>query len=105
MKPILRFVLLLVYLVVFFVPGYTFFAKSSGTTEILTSGQADLSIKLFTIFRLFGLYAFTLVWSQIMLGAFRLPLTRLYGARVLKLHMALGIFTLLFASFHPILFM
>lgn len=54
------------------------------------------------IFPLIGLYAFTLVWVQIMIGSFA-PFWRKFFPRVMKYHRWVGIFTLVFACLHPLL--
>lgn len=39
-----------------------------------------------------------------MLGALRIPLTTLFGPKILRMHIFFGIFTLLFATLHPLFF-
>lgn len=55
-----------------------------------------------TAFPLFGLIAFTLVWSQIMFGAFMRPLEKIYP-RILPFHIIQGLVALGFAFLHPLL--
>lgn len=102
MTTLLKIILSSIFLIVFLIPGYTYFFVSGDTLKVL-SGDYDLSTKLYTLFRLFGLYAFTFIWGQIVLGPFRNPLTRIFGPIVLKLHITGGIFALVFATLHPIL--
>lgn len=55
-----------------------------------------------TAFPIFGLIAFTLVWSQLMIGSFMRLLTRIYP-RILAWHIAQGLTALGFALLHPFL--
>lgn len=87
----LKYGLPIVWLLILFVPPTTYFVNRGG-----------LSADPRTLFPLFGLLAFTLVWSQIMLGAFMRPLTKLYP-KVLRLHIAFGLLTFTFALLHPLL--
>lgn len=103
MKRLLQVLILLLFIASFIIPGYTFFFVSN-TQQVLFGEGIDTATKLYTVFRLFGLYAFTMVWNQVMLGTFRLPLTKLFGTNILKLHMTTGLFTLLFATLHPLFF-
>ncbi len=78
------------------VPTIAFFSGNAlglGHTQTLT----EFSRRLFP---LFGLYAFTLVWAQIILGSFA-PFWRKYFPRVNTLHRRLGVFALVFALLHP----
>ena len=100
----LKISLVSIYLLCFLVPGYTYFFSNPTTWETLKNTPITDPLFHLTLFRMFGLYAFTLVWSQIMLGALRLPLTRLFGSKILGLHIAFGITTLLFTFLHTCLF-
>jgi len=93
----LRWVLPIVYLAVLFIPGFHFF-YSRGGFGFLTGTSATEFASL--IFPLFGLYAFTLVWAQLMIGSNMLPLEKVFP-NILKFHVAQGIFVLLFALTHP----
>lgn len=92
MKSILKIILGSVFLIIFLIPGYTFFVVNQGTLS-----------DLYSVFRLFGLYGFTLIWGQIILGPFMPLLRRLFGPLALTLHIAEGIFAIVFATLHPIL--
>lgn len=103
-KQVVKWVLFLCCLIIFCVPGYTFFVVNTSTTNSLSQSGASVSNQLFVLFRLFGLYALTLLWLQLMLGSFRPLLQRLYGANALKMHTRLGTFTFLFSILHPLFF-
>lgn len=104
MKQFFKISLLLVYLIIFCIPAYTFFVVSPANFSLLVDRATIPVDRLFIVFRLCGLYAFTLIWSQIILGTLRIPLTKIYGSRILKVHMTLGLFTLLFTILHPLFF-
>lgn len=104
MTRFLKLFLPLIFLIVFLIPGYTFFVINQNSTQVLFQDSVDLSVRLLTLFRLFGLYAFTLVWGQIILGPFLRPLMGLYGARILQLHQIEGLLALILATLHPLLF-
>lgn len=103
MRKFLQIFFLLLFATVLFIPGYTYLV-TSGAGETLMNPEVDTATKLLTLFRFFGLYAFTLTWSQIMMGALRPLLQKLYGSKVIKMHIFLGTFTLLLALSHVILF-
>lgn len=69
----------------------------------ISSRDAAAYTEASSIFPLFGLIAFTLIWSQIMLGAFMRPLEKIYP-KIFPLHIFFGIATLIFAVLHPFLF-
>ncbi len=54
-----------------------------------------------TAFPIFGLIAFTLIWSQIMLGAFMRPLSN-YFPNIFNFHIIQGLTALTFAILHPL---
>lgn len=55
--------------------------------------------------RLFGLWAFTLIFVQIMIGAFMEKLIKYFGGWILKFHLTEGLFTYGLILFHPALFL
>lgn len=95
---VLRWGVPLAYLVTLFIPGYVFFSVRGGVSFL--SGMDFRTLRL-SIFPLIGLYAFFLVWAQIMLGA-NMPYLRRAIPWVEKFHRAEGVFALLFALTHPI---
>lgn len=92
MKSTLKIILGSVFLIVFLIPGYTFFVVNHGTLD-----------NLYSVFRLLGLYGFTLIWGQLILGPFMPLLRRLFGSLALTLHIIEGIFAIVFATLHPLL--
>jgi hypothetical protein len=102
MKRILQILCVCIYLSAFIIPGYMYFIVNHAGNQLVSS--RTIAGGMLILFRLFGLYAFVLVWSQLMLGALKIPLQRLFGSRILKLHLFLGPFTLLFAFTHYMLF-
>lgn len=101
---LLKILIPTIFFIVFLIPGYTYFIVNSDETSLLFSSNLDSTSKAYILFRLFGLYAFTLIWSQTILGPFMNPLRRLYGAVVLKIHRVEGVFAFTFAILHPLLF-
>lgn len=104
MRSILKFLIPFIFAVVFIIPGYTFFVINKDSTSVLFSSNPSSSEFLYTLFRLFGLYGFTFVWGQIVLGPFMLPLRGLFGSGILKVHRIEGIFALTFSILHPLIF-
>jgi hypothetical protein len=90
-KSLVKYGLVIIWALLLLTPPVTYFVNRGGLL-------ADPK----TLFPLFGLLALSLVWSQIMLGAFMRPLTKLYP-KILKLHIAFGLLTLAFALLHPLL--
>lgn len=103
MKRALKYFLICLYLLIFIVPGYIYFVVNQ-TGESLFASDINIQSRMLILFRLFGLYAFVLVWSQVVLSTLRKPLQQLFGSRIIKMHIFLGTFTLLFALTHYSLF-
>lgn len=94
-----RSVLLIAYLIASFLPVYSFFALRGGLSAIPTTNLRALS---YFLFPLCGLYAFTLLWLQVLVGSSMAPLTRLFPT-IRKIHKRHGIYALVFACLHPLL--
>lgn len=80
-------------------PAWVFFGLRGGPGFL--SGLDPRTFML-SVFPLVGLYAFTLVWAQVMLGA-NMPLLRSAIPWVETFHRVEGVFALLFALTHPLL--
>lgn len=94
-----RWLLPVILLFIISVPAYIFFSARGG----LRSFQGvDLRVFSLRIFPLVGLYAFTLVWLQLMIGANMDLLRRVYSW-IESWHRKEGVFVFLFAWTHPIL--
>lgn len=104
LKVFLKYSIPFIFLIAFLIPGYTYFIVNKTSTVDVLSTSSSFSVDLGVVFRLLGLYAITFVWLQIISGAFLIPLIGLYGPAIFKLHRLEGIFALVFATFHPILF-
>lgn len=81
------------------IPTVVFFVGHHGRGLWQSPTLVDFAQRSFPVF---GLYAFTLVWAQIMLGSFT-PFWRKFFPRVTTLHRRLGVFALVFALLHPTL--
>jgi nitrite reductase/ring-hydroxylating ferredoxin subunit/DMSO/TMAO reductase YedYZ heme-binding membrane subunit len=95
--PAWRWLLPLFYLAVLVVPGWIFFSARGGFG--LLEGADAKTARLLT-FPLLGLYAFTLIWAQIMIGS-QMPRLRHLFPRIETFHRAQGVFALVFALAHP----
>jgi glycine/D-amino acid oxidase-like deaminating enzyme/nitrite reductase/ring-hydroxylating ferredoxin subunit/DMSO/TMAO reductase YedYZ heme-binding membrane subunit len=97
LHTILKIVLPLIYLAVLALPAWYFFSTRGGIGFL--SGASLRTVELL-VFPLFGLYAFVLVWAQVMLGS-SMPVWRKVFPWIEKFHRAEGVFVLLFALIHP----
>ncbi len=92
-----RITAVLIYLIAVVLPGWIFFQAHGGIGFLEGLDSQTLSSLLFP---LVGLYAFTLVWVQFMLGS-AMWLWRKVFPKIELFHRTQGIFTLLFALIHP----
>jgi DMSO/TMAO reductase YedYZ heme-binding membrane subunit len=98
----LRAVLPLIFCFVLVVPGYTYFGIDHAAAELF-GPNIEPAVRFYTLFRLFGLYAFTFLWGQVMFGPFMAPLGRMYGKNWYYFHRIQGVFALLLAVIHPLI--
>lgn len=96
-KTLLRFVILLTWLAILIIPGYIFFQMRGGIGFL---EGVDFKTGSRLLFPLVGLYAFTLVWTQLILGSSAAPWRKIFPA-ITKIHRRVGTFTFLFALLHP----
>ncbi len=89
----INIIFIFLYTLLLLIPGYTLFQD----------GEADGTISLFL--RLTGLYAFVLIFIQIMLGAFMDFARRIFGPRILNFHMTQGLVAYGLILAHPTLFL
>lgn len=99
MAFVLRSVFCLVGLVSLIAPAWVFFSQRDGLAFL---EGADFARANRLLFPLAGLYAFTLVWLQVMIGSNRRWLTRLWPG-IIRYHRVEGVFAFLFAQAHPLL--
>ncbi|MFO0702461.1 MAG: FAD-binding oxidoreductase [Candidatus Andersenbacteria bacterium] len=95
----LRILLPLVFIAALVTPAVVFFSDRGGTSFL---AGADLQTFSILMFPLVGLYAFTLLWVQFLLGSSMYPLKAIFP-RVELFHRTEGVFVLLFALTHPTL--
>lgn len=95
---VLKILSIIIFLILLVIPGYVFFAERGGLSFF---ADADFKTLAHLIFPIFGLYAFFLVWLQIVLGA-SMPLFRKLFNNINSIHKIEGIFALLFAFLHPL---
>lgn len=92
-----RISLIAFYAIALVMPGFIFFQTRGGVSFLSGLDAATLSSLLFP---LVGLYAFTLVWAQVVLGS-GMWLWRKVFSWIETLHRTQGVFALLFALTHP----
>lgn len=98
-RLLVRFALLLTAAAIAVLPGFAFFHLRGGLAFLSGATFRDASLGLFP---LFGLYAFFLVWLQIVTGPLT-PLLRKVFPGITRFHRWEGIFALVFACLHPLL--
>ena len=98
-KFLSRFLIITVVVCILIAPGYIFFSERGGIGFIEGVTVKQL---LHLIFPFFGLYAFTLVWGQIIIGTCK-PLIKKIFPGIGRFHRLEGIFAFIFALIHPVL--
>jgi DMSO/TMAO reductase YedYZ heme-binding membrane subunit len=98
----LRLALPVGFLLVLTIPAFTYFVTNRAG-DVLFGADIPTEVRFYTLFRLFGLYAFTFLWGQLMVGPFMKPLSRLYGQNWLPFHRLQGLLALLLAVLHPLI--
>ncbi len=98
-RPWLRWAFPALFVILAMIPGWIFFQSRGGLTFFRGSDLQQASGQLFP---LFGLYAFFLVWVQVVLGA-NMPFWRRSVPGLDRFHRVEGPFALLFALLHPFL--
>jgi len=96
--PAWRWLLPLLYLAILVLPGWIFFSVRGGFG--LFVGADSKTFRLLA-FPLLGLYAFTFVWAQVMIGS-QMPRLRRLFPRIETFHRVQGVFALTFALTHPL---
>lgn len=99
MKYLYSTVFVLVLVIVYIVPSVVFFGMRGGLSFL---DGLDFSALAYALFPLLGLYAFSMLWLQFIMGSARDVLAKAYP-RVLKFHMNQGPFVLFFSLLHPLL--
>jgi ferredoxin-NADP reductase len=90
---------ILLYVLGLIVLGYIFFAARGG---LAVFAGADYKISSLILFPLLGLYAYYLLWVQIIIGS-QMWRLRSHIPWIEKFHRTQGVFVLLFALLHPLL--
>lgn len=96
---IVRVAFVIVAIIVLIAPGWVFFSQRGGLAFL---EGADWPRANRLLFPLAGLYAFTLVWLQVMIGSNRRWLQSLFPG-ILRYHRWQGAFAFLLAMLHPLL--
>lgn len=87
------------WVTIIILPGKIFFELRGGLSVL---DDLDTQVKSLIIFPLFGLYAFTLAWLQLVLGAGMMFWRKLFP-KIEWFHRGEGLLTLLLALTHPLL--
>lgn len=101
-QQVLRYAIPVIFVIVLAIPAITYFIVNKAG-DLLFGPGLPAEVRFYTLFRLFGLYAFTFLWGQLMVGPFMQPLGRLYGKNWFYFHRMQGLFALLLAVLHPII--
>lgn len=99
MKQALKWALVASYLALLILPGYVFFSIRGGL--VFLTGT-DLRSALVLLFPLFGLYAFTFVSLQVLIGSNMLRLRPVFP-KIMIFHRFHGLLALTFACLHPLM--
>ncbi|MBI4090066.1 MAG: hypothetical protein HY421_01560, partial [Candidatus Kerfeldbacteria bacterium] len=97
---LLRLALLLIWLAVLVMPVYVFFSVRGGLSFLSGLDFAEFN---YALFPLVGLYAFTLLWLQFVIGAARSVLRNVVHPAIFTWHRRQGILIFLLAWLHPTL--
>ncbi len=89
-----------VYAAVLAMPGTVFFSQRGGVSFL--SGHDVQTFNLLA-FPLIGLYAFTLLWSQFVIGSARSLLGRFLHPGIISFHRRQGVLIFLLALLHPLM--
>ena len=89
----------MIWFIVVLVGPYTIFTRTP-LSEVIS--DQVLLINFFQ--RILGLIAFSLIFSQVILGLFMGKLTQKLGSWIYKFHITEGLFTYLFIFGHPLMF-
>lgn len=84
------------------IPGYTLLRNTGGFESLTGYGASSAT---YTFLRLTGVYAFTLVFIQIILGAFMNYWRTVFGPKILNFHMREGIVAYGLILVHPAFFL
>lgn len=93
---------ILLYILFLVIPGYTLFGNAGGLEQLTDQGASSTT---YTFLRLTGLFAFILIFIQIMLGAFMNYWRTVFGPKILNFHMREGIVAYGLILAHPAFFL
>lgn len=93
-KNAIQKILIVCFVILLFIPAVTI-ANNKGVVEKNTT---------YLLLRYAGLYAITLLFIQVISGAFMQPLIRVFGPRIFKWHIKEGILTYGIVLTHPLLY-
>lgn len=97
--PAWRWVFLASWIGIFILPVTIFFTEREGLSFLQGLTVTEIAVAMFP---LVGLYALSLVWTQVMLGSL-MPLWKKIFPNIFIFHRTEGLFALIFAIAHPTL--
>lgn len=95
----MNYLFISIYFILLFIPGYTVWQNSG------FEARADTTAPTYLFLRLTGLYAFILIFIQIMLGAFINYWRMVFGPKILNFHMTEGLIAYGLVLAHPAFFL
>lgn len=95
----INYLFISIYFILLFIPGYTVWQNGG------FAAQTDTTAITYLFLRLAGLYAFVLIFIQIMLGAYMDFWRGIFGSRILNFHMGEGIVAYGLILAHPAFFL
>lgn len=96
-----KLVLIIAYVLILLTPLVTLIVTSGGIKGILSSFSSAQTTWYFLV-RFAGLYAIVILFNQVMIGAFMLPLRRVFGSKMLILHITQGLIGYTLLLLHPL---
>lgn len=99
----IKHLLLSFYIILLSFPLITLYFTSGGIDGI-TSQFTNFQTATYFLLRLVGLYAFVLLFIQLMVGAFMFEVRRIFGSKMLAFHITQGITIYILIFLHPTLY-
>lgn len=96
-------ILIFSYIVLLCIPAITVVNNMGGLNN-LSSVTKNITLLTYFILQILGLYGLVLLFTQVIVGAFMIPLRRVFGGRFLMWHITQGIVIYCIVVLHPTLY-
>jgi len=96
-------ILIAAYIALLIIPAITVIQNMGGLGNFSNYTKESSSL-VYLGMQIFGLYSLVLLFTQVLVGAFMIPLRRTFGGWFLKWHITQGIFIYLLVLAHPALY-